>query len=984
MKTICVVGTGYVGLVTGTCLAELGNSVTCLDVVESKIARLRAGELPIYEPGLQPLVHQNVGAGRLRFTTSYAEAVAGADYIFIAVNTPTVDGGESADMQFVESAARGIAEHLTGDAIIVNKSTMPVGSGDLVSAIVREHTAHSMPHIAVVSNPEFLREGSAVQDFLKPDRVVLGSTDRTAAERVAQLYLPLRAPNVITDLYTAEMIKYASNAFLATKISFINEIARICDRLGADVKEVAAGMGYDKRIGRPFLDAGLGYGGSCFVADESVFALNSPNVAAERFDTLFAKGTATAPDGVPFQGDVVEMVAPQDQRVLAFDLETGQPTLAEVKAITRRPFKGQMVTIKTSMGRALRVTADHPVVLHRDHAFAIVPAHTVTQGDELMALCELPAVEQPAGALNLIELLRGTPLEADVYVTSDENLFAARYARFAAAIPAEMLKYPDEIKQHNRMSLRLFRYLTESGALDIPFDSLQLYTAKGAATMIRALIPVDADLLRFCGYYLAEGYISQDAGRADAVRERVGICFHENETEYTEDVRRILGRWGMKFIERRGTHALTTVVSSRIFAWLLRDVLRCGVRSEDKALPRLVLNTPKALRLELIRGAFSGDGVVTPVQAGRNLMLEYATVSKSLADGMTLLLQTVGIVPSIRVRWMNKSTQPAYIVRVSGYEQIAMLEDAFGDKRRAQIIDTLAGYERHIAQRGFTRNGAYATVTVRDVECEDVETMVYSMETSTGTLIASSGLISHNCFPKDVKALAYMAAEAGLHPQLLDAVMKINDDQRHVVVDKLEEELGGPGALAGKTIAMLGLAFKDNTDDMRDAPSIEIVRWLVEAGARVRAFDPVAQETARKVMPDHGIEYCADEYEAARGSDALVLVTEWKRFLDLRLDDLRDAMRPRDGGRLFVDGRNLFDPREMKRLGFRYRGIGRGSERRNGNGNGGNGGNGNGGNGHTTAKAPAKPAANGHQRATQRGTHSPAAAPVSRRARSPE
>lgn len=452
MRKICVVGTGYVGLVTGTCLADLGNDVTCLDVVAEKIERLRAGELPIYEPGLEPMVRRNVDAGRLHFTTSYAEAVNGAEFIFIAVNTPTIQGGAGADMSFVESAARSIAENLTGDAIIVNKSTMPVGSGDLVSAIVHEHLSNPSLDVAVVSNPEFLREGSAVLDFSMPDRVVLGSTDRDAASKVAQLYLPLRAAIVITDLYTAEMIKYASNAFLATKISFINEIARICDRLGADVKEVAAGMGYDKRIGRPFLDAGLGYGGSCF--------------------------------------------------------------------------------------------------------------------------------------------------------------------------------------------------------------------------------------------------------------------------------------------------------------------------------------------------------------------------------------------------------------------------------------------------------------------------------------------------PKDVKALAHMAGEAGLHPQLLDAVMKINEDQRHVAIQKLEEEFGGDGSLSGKTIAVLGLAFKDNTDDMREAASIDIVHWLVNAGATVRAFDPVAVETAKKVMPETGIEYCEDEYDAAKGSDSVIVVTEWKRFRDIDFQRLHDELNADERGPVLVDGRNLYDPAEMRRLGFRYHGIGRGSERRNGNGNG--------------------------------------------------
>jgi UDPglucose 6-dehydrogenase len=945
MRKICVVGTGYVGLVTGTCLADLGNNVTCLDVVAEKIERLRAGELPIYEPGLEPMVRRNVDAGRLHFTTSYAEAVSGAEFIFIAVNTPTIQGGAGADMSYVESAARSIAEHLDGDAIIVNKSTMPVGSGDLVSAIVHEHLSDSSLHVAVVSNPEFLREGSAVQDFSTPDRIVLGSTDRDAASKVAQLYLPLRAAIVITDLYTAEMIKYASNAFLATKISFINEMARICDRLGADVKEVAAGMGYDKRIGRPFLDAGLGYGGSCFEGDETVFALNSPNVAAERFETLFDKGKAALVEAgeMSFQGDVVELVQPVDQRVLAFDLETGQPTLAEVHAITRRPYKGQMVTIKTSMGRSLRVTADHPVVLHRKGEFDIVSAAEVRPDDELMALTELPTVTQASRPLNLLELLRGTALEADVYVTADDDLFTACYAEYAAAIPVEMLRHPEEIRLHNRMSLRLFRHLTEVGALDLSADQLKLYTAKGAATMIRALIPVDIDLLRFCGYYLAEGYISSDTGREGAVRERVGLCFHENEDEYTADVQRILTRWGMKFVERRGTHARTTMVSSRIFAWLLRDVLKCGVRSEDKALPRLAFNVSPELRHEVIRGAISGDGALTTVQNGKNLMLEYATVSKTLADGMALLLQSVGIVPSLRTRLMNKSTQPAFILRVSGFERISALVNVFGEKRRERMQGLLAGHERHIQPHSYQRKGAYAVLKVREVWSEPADTTVYSMETSTGTLIASSGLVSHNCFPKDVKALAHMAGEAGLHPQLLDAVMKINEDQRHVAIQKLEEELGGAGSLNGKTVAVLGLAFKDNTDDMREAASIDIVHWLVNAGAAVRAFDPVAVETAQKVMPSAGIEYCADEYDAAKGADSVIVVTEWKRFREIDFKRLHDELNTDERGPVLVDGRNLYDPAEMRRLGFRYHGIGRGSERRNGNGN---------GNGHHAA-APA-------------------------------
>ncbi len=271
MKIISVIGTGYVGLVTGTCLADMGNTVTCIDIDTAKIARLQRGELPIYEPGLKDLLERNIEAARIRFTTDYAEGLRDAEIVFIAVNTPTTADG-SADMNYVRQAATSIAEHLDHDTVIVNKSTMPVGSGDLVTEIIGEHLAHKQVHFAVVSNPEFLAQGTAVNDFIKPDRVVLGSLDREAAGRVAELYLPLRAPIMMTDLYTAEMIKYASNAFLATKISFINEMARICERMGADIKEVAAGMGYDHRIGKYHLEAGVGFGGSCFGKDVTALA----------------------------------------------------------------------------------------------------------------------------------------------------------------------------------------------------------------------------------------------------------------------------------------------------------------------------------------------------------------------------------------------------------------------------------------------------------------------------------------------------------------------------------------------------------------------------------------------------------------------------------------------------------------------------------------------------------------------------------------
>lgn len=270
MKRITVIGVGYVGIVTGACFADLGNRITALDINEERIANLKRGVMPIYEPGLKEVVDRNVRAGRLSFTTSYEEALEDAEFVFIAVGTPSGVDGE-ADLQYVRMAAEAIALNMKNPLIIVNKSTVPVGTGDWVAGIVRECQPSPIP-FSVVSCPEFLREGSAITDFLNPDRTVLGSEDMEAAERVAQLHLPLRAPIMVTDLRTAEMIKYASNAFLATRISFINEMSNICEALGADVKEVARGMGYDKRIGHHFLEAGIGYGGSCFPKDVKALA----------------------------------------------------------------------------------------------------------------------------------------------------------------------------------------------------------------------------------------------------------------------------------------------------------------------------------------------------------------------------------------------------------------------------------------------------------------------------------------------------------------------------------------------------------------------------------------------------------------------------------------------------------------------------------------------------------------------------------------
>jgi UDPglucose 6-dehydrogenase len=265
---IAMIGSGYVGLVSGACFSEFGVSVSCVDQDTAKIASLQRGEMPIYEPGLAALVAANVAAGRLSFTTDLAAAVAGADAVFIAVGTPSRRGDGHADLSYVFAAAEAIGRALTGPAVVVTKSTVPVGTGCRVAAILRD--TRPQGGVDVAANPEFLREGSAIADFMRPDRVVIGAEGERARAVLRQLYRPLyliETPMLFTDIATAELIKYAANAFLAAKITFINEIADLCEALGADVQDVAHGIGLDGRIGRKFLHAGPGFGGSCFPKD---------------------------------------------------------------------------------------------------------------------------------------------------------------------------------------------------------------------------------------------------------------------------------------------------------------------------------------------------------------------------------------------------------------------------------------------------------------------------------------------------------------------------------------------------------------------------------------------------------------------------------------------------------------------------------------------------------------------------------------------
>jgi len=363
---ICVVGTGYVGLVTGAVFADLGNEVLCVDNDAVKVAALEAGRMPLYEPGLEEMVARNVADGRLAFSTDLAAAVRRAIIVFITVGTPPKADGQ-ADLSAVEDVARGIAQSMERYTVVVNKSTVPVGTGEFVREVIERHQARPVP-FDVVSNPEFLREGSAIEDTLRPDRIVIGAPTQQVAMTLLELYAPLERPMIITDVPSAEMIKYASNAFLSTKISFINAIANICELAGADVTQVMKGMGLDARIGAAFLAAGLGYGGSCFPKDTDSL-VHTATALGYDFALLRAVVDINRERAGHFVDGIVKALGPLDGRVLAvlgLAFKPNTDDMREAKSV-------EVIARLLELGASVRVY--DPVAM--DHARKLLPAAVV-------------------------------------------------------------------------------------------------------------------------------------------------------------------------------------------------------------------------------------------------------------------------------------------------------------------------------------------------------------------------------------------------------------------------------------------------------------------------------------------------------------------------------------------------------------------------------------------------------------------------------
>jgi len=901
-EPIGVIGVGWVGLVTAACFAEVGHQVIARDILQEKVESLSRGEITIHEPGLGELLKRN--AERLTFTTDMSELLEGAKLLFVCVDTPPTRSGD-ADL----SRVRSVVEELPADSdhVLVMKSTVPAGTGNSIR--------RDRPGLAYVSCPEFLKEGSAVEDFLHPDRVVVGADagDEAAGDAVARLYEPLGGELVRTDVASAEMIKLASNAFLATKISFANEIANVCEKVGADVAEVARGMGLDQRIGPAFLRAGIGYGGSCFAGGETLVVRHRGMPQLVTFEELWelAGGDREAVDG--------EAIAPADLWAWSWLPGEHEAEWMPVTLLTKRNFDGEMVEIRTKMGRRVRVTADHPVIVgdgKDDEIVTTVRAGDVTEFDWVpLAGGGVDGVAPPF--YSTLAALEGSIPGDDVIVRPQRREIEA----LGALVPYQRTALLD----HPRGGAQRMGDIRRSGALrlreacesDMDLVGASLGTAR-SGTYVPERLAIGEDFWRVVGLYLAEGHVARDFGRAGAERLRITWSFHPTKEEHL--VREVASYWesqGVKVGIFSTPTARCVRVSSRILAAWWTEVFGLGPNSYEQRLPNMVWEQSKARKWALLSGMWEGDGSWSFVSGGPSVVLEWGTISDELADGVARLLGDLGVTCSWCRGRTAKSTKETHWLRISGADQVERALRLVPEAERSEVLASLRRQAKRIAPTGFRRFGdsSISWLRVARTEVSRVCETVYSLEVpGSQTVATSGGLIAHNCFPKDVSALKMLAGNSGYHFQLLGAVIEVNELQKRRVVQKLQKYLG---SLVDKRVALLGLAFKPHTDDMREASSLVLAARLEGEGAEVVAYDPVAGGAARELFD--GVEFRGSALEALEGVDAAILVTEWPEFAELDWAAAAETMaRP-----LLIDGRNFLDASRLRSAGFEYEGIGR-------------------------------------------------------------
>src|ERR671924_782333 len=608
---IAVFGAGYVGLVTAAGFADLGHLVAVRDVVPEKIEALRGGRVPIYEPGLDELLERN--RERLSFTLDVGEAIAGAEFVYVCVDTPPTYSGD-ADLSRVWTVVDELPQVTWVERpLLVMKSTVPVGTGEKVRHAL---DARGFRHVGYVANPEFTAEGSAVEDFRKPDRIVIGAFEEADGDRVEALHAEIDAPVVRADVNSAEMVKLASNAFLMTRISFINEIANVCEATGADVVQVARGIGLDHRLGPHFLRAGIGYGGSCLLGHETVLVRQE---GRKRLVTLAALYEETEP------GARVE--------ILSWRPDGEGAEILPVELLTPGEYDGEVVEVRTKMGRRVRCTPDHVFVTEEGRKLA----QELTSADWLPIAQGVRVEERPRPRrLNVLGGFESAGLNAN-------DVIVRPYRRELELIGAREIQETLGPLGHHRGVVARSHDIRRAGALrldgaaalDLELEEASFGTARNG-TYVPASIPLTAQFWRVVGLYLAEGHSPRDGEHG---HHRLEWSFHpRDEDELVEEVAGFWRSLGVKATVFEKPPSKVVRVSSRLLATWWLGAFGLGANCYEQRLPDLVWDESDEHKRALLAGLWLGDGSWSHVSGGPSVVLEYGAVSRELADGMLRLL----------------------------------------------------------------------------------------------------------------------------------------------------------------------------------------------------------------------------------------------------------------------------------------------------------------------------------------------------------
>ena len=884
---IGVIGTGYVGLIQSVGLSEFGYNVVGIDIDETKVKLLNNGDSPLYEEGLDELLKKNINKN-LKFTTDYNK-IKNCNVIFLCVGTPQDENGH-ADLKYIYSATESIKQHIDKEdyKIIVLKSTVPIGT----NRKIKEHLKGY--NVDVVSNPEFLREGIAVSDFFNPERIVLGFEDINNEKPInilKEIYSNFNEKSqiIITNWESAEMIKYASNAFLATKISFANELAKLSDKVGGDIQTVCKAMGIDSRIGPKFLNAGIGYGGSCFHPDETLFVDFGNRIKCLTFKELFSKLNE---NNCP-----VKILSANNNLKLE---------LVNLKMITVRDYSDNLIILKTTLGRDLKITKDHPVVVLKNNKLIIKLAEQLNENDNII----LPHGDFGENKTNEIDILNEIK----------KNIIEKTYINNEHKVLNEF----NSIKSYSDKyiySLKRSRTLKSKNTTHIKnmlnkhnYNSIKLITSKNKSAITHYKIKINNDFSKLISYYLTKGQILEDFKINGDNKKR--ICFYYNtyEKEYINNTKNILEKLNINYIEKIKDNSHNIIISSNILSYIFEEILQCGTNCQNKQIPSQIFNSTEDIKWEFLKGLFMGDRRIVKLNNidnnnnsnnnnNNNLNIEYRTVSKKLANSLMILLQSLGIVSSLK-KCLNKNNILTYIIK----------------------IDRLNNIEA-IKYNNNNNNNNNSILKIKSVKKEHYNGEVYSVETENNLVVSSYGLLVHNCFPKDVKALIKQFENNNISPKLIKATDEVNEQQINWFFNKIKKQYNNN--LNNKSFAILGLAFKPDTDDIRESRAIKLIDLLLDSGASVKAFDFV--EKARentinnykynkpKIHYGYNLYVFEDIYKTIKNVNGIIITTEYSQFNNENWEEISNLVNDK----IIFDGRNILNSEKLKKLGFKYYGVGK-------------------------------------------------------------